>query len=279
MALKKYRPTTSSRRFMSRVVTEELSRKKPEKSLLISLPYHAGRNNNGRITVRHRGGRHKRKYRFIDFKRDKRDIPAVVQAIEYDPNRSSHIALLKYEDGEKRYILHPVGLQVGNQVLASREASITAGNSLPLEKIPEGTMIHNVELKPGRGGKLGRSAGSGIQFMAREGDWAHLKLPSGEIRMVKLACWATVGQVGNIEHDSIMYGSAGRRRHSGIRPTVRGTAMNAVDHPHGGGRGKSKGHNQPSSPWGIPTKGYKARKKRNKSDQFIIKRRIKRRKG
>src|SRR3989475_2154815 len=249
---------------------EEVTKTKPEKSLLRPLKKQAGRNNMGRVTVRHQGGGHKRMYRVIDWKRDKAGAAAVV-AIEYDPNRSARIALLQYEDGEKRYILAPVGLGVGDRVEAGPKADIKPGNSLPLAQIPLGTMIHNVELREGRGGQLGRSAGATIQLMAKEGDYALLKLPSGELRRVRLACRATIGQVGNLEHENISYGKAGRRRWLGIRSGVRGIAMNPVDHPHGGGEGRSKG-NHPQSPWGKPTKGYKTRHNK-RTDRWIVQRR------
>lgn len=260
--MKAFRPYTPSRRFMTVEDFSNLTKKEPEKSLVIGLRKKGGRNNTGEVMVRHQGGGHKRLYRFIDFKRDKLDIPAKVAAIEYDPNRSARIALLHYADGEKRYILHPAGLKVGETVLSSPRAEIRPGNSLPLSEIPDGTLIHNLELIPGRGGQLVRSAGSAAQLMAKEGDYATVKMPSGELRLIPISCQATIGQVGNIEHENIVLGKAGRSRHLGIRPTVRGTAMNAVDHPHGGGRGRSKGNNHPSSPWGQPAKGFKTRSKK-----------------
>jgi large subunit ribosomal protein L2 len=272
MAIKKYKPTSPARRFAVRVATDEITKREPEKSLTIGLRSHGGRNSSGRITVRHRGGGHKRRYRIIDFRRDKFNIPAKVIAIEYDPNRSCRIALLQYADGEKRYILQPLGLKVGDTVESGDSAPITIGNSLPLKNIPIGTTVHNIELRPGFGGQLARSAGSSVQIVAKEDRFAQLRLPSGEIRLVLLDCRATIGQLGNIEHGSIKLGSAGSRRHLGIRPTVRGGAMNPVDHPLGGGRGKSKGHNIPRSPWGQPAKGFKTRKKK-KSDALILKRR------
>ena len=266
-----YRPTSPGRRFQSGFDFSEITRGKPEPSLTSPLAKSGGRNNLGRITTRHRGGGHKRLYRVIDFKRNKDGIPAVVAAIEYDPNRSARIALLTYLDGEKRYILAPVGLAVGDRVEAGPRADIKPGNSLPLANIPLGTMVHNVELREGRGGQLGRSAGSAIQLMAKEGDYALLKLPSGELRRVRVACRATIGQVGNLEHENISLGKAGRTRWRGRRPSVRGIAMNPVDHPHGGGEGRSKG-NHPQTPWGKPTKGYKTRHNK-RTDRWIVQRR------
>ena len=273
MAIKKYKPTSPARRFATgRVARDEITKTEPEKSLTVGLRSRGGRNASGRITVRHRGGGHKRGYRIIDFKRDKFNIPAKVIAIEYDPNRSCRIALLQYADGEKRYILQPLGLKVGDTVESGDSVPITIGNSLLLRNIPMGSMVHNIELRPGSGGQLARSAGSSVQIVAKEDRFAQLKLPSGEIRLAPLDCRATIGQLGNIEHGSIKLGSGGSRRHLGIRPTVRGGAMNPVDHPMGGGRGKSKGHNVPQSPWGQPSKGFKTRKKK-KSDKLILKRR------
>jgi large subunit ribosomal protein L2 len=266
-----YRPTSPGRRFQSRFDFAEITKAAPEASLTEPLRKSGGRNNLGRITVRHRGGGHKRLYRVIDFRRDKLEVPGTVTAIEYDPNRSARIALLTYADGEKRYILAPVGLAVGDRVEAGPKADIKPGNSLPLASIPLGTMIHNVELREGRGGQLGRSAGAAIQLMAKEGDYALLKLPSGELRKVRLACRATIGQVGNIERENISYGKAGRVRWRGRRPAVRGIAMNPVDHPHGGGEGRSKG-NHPQTPWGKPTKGYKTRHNK-RTDRWIVQRR------
>jgi large subunit ribosomal protein L2 len=250
----------------------EVTRARPEKSLVKTLKRTGGRNNYGRVTIRHRGGGHKRRYRLIDFKRDKVGVEAKVAAIEYDPNRTVRIALLHYLDGEKRYILAPQELQVGDRVVAGPEADIKAGNSLPLQNMPSGTLVHNVELKPGKGGQLARAAGAYAQLMAKEGKFAHLKLPSGEVRMVPLACRATVGQLGNVEQENISLGKAGRKRWHGRRPRVRGVAMNPVDHPLGGGEGKSSGGRHPCSPWGVPTKGYKTRKTKE-SDRYIIKRR------
>jgi len=254
---------------MSRYDFSELSKKRPERILTHALKKHAGRNCNGRITSRHRGGGSAKKYRIIDFKRDKREIPASVKAVEYDPNRSARIALVAYADGEKRYILAPVGLRVGDELLASANAEIAPGNSLPLSNIPLGTSIHNIELRPGGGGKIVRSAGAVAQLMARDGNYAQVKLPSGEVRMVHVNCWATIGQVGNTEHENVEIGKAGRRRHMGWRPHVRGTAMNPIDHPHGGGEGRTAGGRNPVSPWGKPTKGAKTRKNA-RTQRFIV---------
>jgi large subunit ribosomal protein L2 len=272
MAVKTVKPTSPGRRFQTYPTFEEITRTKPEKSLLRPQKRSGGRNSYGRITVRHRGGGHKRRYRLIDFKRAKSDIPARVATIEYDPNRSARIALLHYADGEKRYILAPVGIQVGDTVITSESADIKPGNTLPLEKIPLGTIIHNVEMRAGKGGQLARSAGTGVQLMAKEGRYALLKLPSGELRRVLLECKATIGQVGNLDHENISLGKAGRTRWLGRRSKVRGVAMNPVDHPHGGGEGKSSGGRHPVSPWGMPTKGYRTRKSKP-SDKFIVKRR------
>lgn len=270
MAIKKVKPTSPGRRFQTYPTFEEITRSKPEKSLLRPHKKSGGRNSYGRITVRHRGGGHKRRYRIIDFKREKTDIPARVASIEYDPNRSSRIALLHYVDGEKRYILAPLGMQVGDTIICSESADIKPGNALPLQKIPLGTIIHNVEMKVGKGGQLARSAGTGIQLMAKEGRYALLKLPSGELRRVLLECKATIGQVGNIDHENVSLGKAGRKRWLGRRSKVRGVAMNPVDHPHGGGEGKSSGGRHPVSPWGMPTKGYRTRRPKP-SDKFIVK--------
>jgi large subunit ribosomal protein L2 len=272
MAVKTVKPTSPGRRFQTYPTFDEITRTKPEKSLLRPYKKSGGRNSYGRVTVRHRGGGHKRRYRIIDFKRAKSDIPARVAAIEYDPNRSARIALLHYADGEKRYILAPVGMQVGDTVITSESADIKPGNTLPLEKIPLGTIIHNVEMRAGKGGQLARSAGTGVQLMAKEGRYALLKLPSGELRRVLLDCKATIGQVGNIDHENISLGKAGRTRWLGRRSRVRGVAMNPVDHPHGGGEGKSSGGRHPVTPWGVPTKGYRTRKSKP-SDKFIVKRR------
>ncbi len=259
---------------MSTTDYSELSKVAPERSLLVSLKKNSGRNSYGRITVRHRGGGQRRKYRIIDFKRDKFDIPATVASIEYDPNRSAFIALLQYEDGEKRYILQPAGLKVGDTVVAGANADIKAGNALPLTNIPVGTVIHNIELYPGRGGQLARAAGNSAQLMAKEGAYALLRLPSGELRNVSVNCMATVGQVGNTDHENVKVGKAGRKRHMGWRPTVRGSVMNPCDHPHGGGEGKSPiGRPGPVTPWGKPALGYKTRKTKKTSDKLIVKRR------
>src|SRR6184192_2249550 len=272
MGIRKYKPTTPGRRGSSVSDFAEITRSTPEKSLLRPLSGSGGRNASGKITTRHKGGGHKRAYRVIDFRRhDKDGVPAKVAHIEYDPNRSARIALLHYADGEKRYILAPIGLAVGAGVEAGPRADIKPGNSLPLANIPLGTMIHNVELREGRGGQLGRSAGAAIQLMAKEGDYALVKLPSGELRRVRLACRATVGQVGNLEHENISYGKVGRIRWLGRRPKVRGMAMNPVDHPHGGGEGRSKG-NHPQSPWGQPAKGYKTRHNK-RTERWIVQRR------
>ena len=274
MAIKSYKPTTPSRRNMTVTDYRELSKVKPEKSLLESVKKHAGRNSYGRITVRHQGGGNKIKYRVIDFKRDKVDMPATVMTLEYDPNRSAHIALLQYEDGEKRYILAPNGLKVGDVILSSETADIKPGNCLPVGNIPLGTVIHNIELYPGRGGQLCRSAGTAAQLMAKEGSAAQVRLPSGEVRYIKMGCKATIGQVGNIDHENVHLGKAGRKRHMGVRPTVRGSVMNPNDHPHGGGEGKSPvGRPGPVSPWGKPTLGYKTRKKNHRTDKQIVRRR------
>jgi len=274
MPIVQYRPTSSGRRFQTGFTFSEITHQRPERALVESLGKSGGRNNLGRITSRHRGGGHKRLYRVIDFKRDKQGVPARVASIEYDPYRSARIALLHYADGEKRYVLAPVGLGVGDAVEAGPRADIKPGNSLPLANIPLGTTVHNVEMREGRGGQLGRSAGSAIQLMAKEGDYALLKLPSGELRRVRIGCRATIGQVGNLEHENISFGKAGRIRWLGRRPHVRGIAMNPVDHPHGGGEGRSKG-NHPQTPWGKPTKGYKTRRNK-RTDKWIVQRRKKR---
>lgn len=274
MAIKNYKPTTPSRRHMSVVDYSGLSKVAPEKSLLEPLNKKSGRNSYGRITVRHRGGGNRRKYRIIDFKRQKIDIPATVLTLEYDPNRSAHIALIQYEDGEKNYIIAPNGLKVGDTIISGPSADIKPGNALPLANIPTGTFIHNVELHPGKGAQFARSAGIMAQLMAKEGKFALLRLPSGELRNVPVECIATIGQVGNTDHENVKIGKAGRKRNMGIRPTVRGSVMNPCDHPHGGGEGKSPiGRPGPVTPWGKPTLGYKTRKKRNKTDKFIVKRR------
>lgn len=272
MGIKVYKPTSPGRRNSSGSDFSELTRTKPERKLVASLTKKGGRNNQGRITARHRGGGHKRRYRIVDFRREKLHVPAKVVAIEYDPNRTARIALLHYADGEKRYILAPSGLAVGAQVVSSGQADIRPGNCLPIRNIPLGTIIHNVEMKPGKGGQLVRSAGCGAQLMAKEGKYAHLRMPSGEMRLILAECWATVGAVGNEEHHNIDLGKAGRRRWLGRRPHVRGVAMNPVDHPLGGGEGKSSGGRHPCTPWGKPTKG--ARTRNNKAtDRFIVKRR------
>ena len=274
MAIKKYKPTSPARRFMTVSAFEEITKFEPERSLLEPLKKNAGRNSYGRITVRHRGGGNKQKYRVIDFKRNKFDMPATVIGIEYDPNRSANIALVQYEDGEKRYILAPLGLTDGDVIVSSAKADIKPGNTLPISAIPVGTLIHNIELSPGKGGQLVRSAGNSAQLMAKEGDYAQVRLPSGEVRMVRLNCLATIGQVGNIDHENISIGKAGRKRHMGIRPTVRGVVMNPNDHPHGGGEGKSPvGMPSPVTPWGKPALGLKTRKKNKMSNKFIVKRR------
>ena len=274
MAVKKFRPTTPSRREMTMATFEEITTNVPEKSLLVSLSKNAGRNAQGKITVRHRGGGAKRKYRVIDFKRNKDGVVGTVATIEYDPNRTAYIALVVYADGEKRYILAPAGLKVGDKVESGVNADIKPGNALPLKNIPVGTVVHNVELQVGKGGQLVRSAGSSAQLMAKEGDYATLRLPSGEMRYVRIECRATVGTVSNATNDIINLGKAGRKRHMGWRPTVRGSVMNPNDHPHGGGEGKSPvGRPSPVTPWGKPALGYKTRKNKKYSDRFIIKRR------
>lgn len=274
MAIKSYKPTTPSRRHMTVTDYSELSKVAPEKSLLEPLKKHSGRNNMGRITVRHRGGGNRNKYRVIDFKRNKVDMNAKVLTLEYDPNRSAYIALIQYEDGEKRYIVAPHGLKVGDVVCSGANADIKPGNALPMSSIPVGTFIHNIEMYPGKGAQLVRSAGNTAQLMAKEGDYALVRLPSGELRKVPVVCFATVGQVSNIDHENVKIGKAGKTRHLGIRPTVRGSVMNPNDHPHGGGEGKSPvGRPGPVTPWGKPALGYKTRKKHNRSDKYIVRRR------
>ena len=273
MAVKNYKPVTPSRRTMTGHSFEEITRSRPEKSLTKGKKSYAGRNADGRITVRRRGGGHKRRYRIIDFKRDKYGIPATVTTIEYDPNRSARIALLTYEDGEKRYIVAPLGVKVGETLNSGPNVEIRVGNSMPLDRIPPGTDIHNIEMKPGKGGQLVRSAGEAAQLLEREGKYARLKLPSGEIRLVLSRCYATIGQVGNTDHANIAIGKAGRSRWLGRRPKVRGVAMNPVDHPHGGGEGKSSGGRHPVTPWGVPTKGYKTRNRNKQSNRYIASRR------
>ena len=274
MSIKVFKPTTNARRNMSVTDYAGLSKVSPEKSLLAPLKNTSGRNSYGRITVRHRGGGNRRKYRIIDFKRNKLDMPATVLTIEYDPNRSAHIALVQYEDGEKRYIIAANGLKVGDTVISGASADIKPGNALPLVNIPVGTFVHNVELYPGKGAQLARSAGNMAQLMAKEGAYALLRLPSGELRNVSVQCMATIGQVGNVDHENVKVGKAGRKRHMGWRPTVRGSVMNPCDHPHGGGEGKSPvGRPGPVTPWGKPALGYKTRAKHNRSDKMIVKRR------
>ena len=276
MAIKKFKPTSPALRQMTVLVSDEITCNQPEKSLLVSLKKNAGRNAHGKITVRHRGGGNRRKYRIIDFKRNKDGIPARVATIEYDPNRTANIALLHYADGEKRYILAPVGLEVGTTVLSGPTADIKPGNALALKDMPVGTVVHNIELKPGKGAQLVRSAGVSAQLMAKEGKKALLRLPSGEMRFVPVECKATIGQVGNIEHGNVVIGKAGRKRHMGIRPTVRGSVMNPCDHPHGGGEGRTSiGRPSPVTPWGKPALGYKTRKKNKASDKLIVSRRTK----
>lgn len=279
MALRKLKPTSAGQRFTVRVVNDELHKGPPHEALVVPLPKTGGRNNQGRITTRHRGGGHKRLYRIIDFKRDKDGIPAKVAAIEYDPNRTANIALLHYADGEKRYILAPVGLRPGQTVMSGEQAEISPGNAMKLKDMPIGTVIHNVELIPGKGGQLARSAGTSAQLVAREGRYAHVQLPSGEVRLIHVDCKATIGQIGNVEHENVVIGKAGRKRHLGWRPAVRGSAMNPVDHPHGGGEGKAPIGRQPTTPWGKPAHGKKTRKTKHRSDQFIVRaRKTKRRK-
>ena len=273
MAVKRYKPTSPARRLMTVPVYGEIAKNKPERSLLEDQRKSGGRNNTGRITVRHIGGGNRRKYRVIDFKRNKDGVPAKVKNIQYDPNRSANIALLVYADGEKKYILAPVGLNVGDTVQSGAGADIKVGNALPLSDIPVGTMVHNIEMQPGRGGQIARAAGISAQIMAREGKFATIKMPSGEMRLIPVGCKATIGQVGNVEHEIIRIGKAGKTRHLGTRPTVRGSVMNPNDHPHGGGEGKSPvGHAGPMTPWGKPALGYKTRKKKNPTSAFILKR-------
>ena len=277
MAVKKYKPTTPSRRNMTGYTFEEITKSTPERALLRPLRKHGGRNVYGRVTVRHRGGGHRRNIRIVDFKREKRDIPARVSAIEYDPNRTARLALLFYADGEKRYIIAPLDLRVGDTVVSSVQAEVRVGNSLPIANIPVGTLVHNVELKEGKGAQLVRAAGGAAQLLAKEGDYAQIRMPSGEVRLVRQTCYATVGQVGNLDHSNVKLGKAGRKRHLGVRPTVRGTAMSPRDHPHGGGEGRQPtGLPGPKSPWGKPTRGYKTRRNK-KTDQFIVRRRGKKR--
>lgn len=274
MGIKKYRPTTPSHRQMATPDYAEITKAKPERSLVVSLSQSAGRNNNGRVTMRHRGGRGRIKYRIVDFKRDKVGVQGKVVAIEYDPNRSARIALISYLDGEKRYILAPIGLNVGDSIYAGHDSDIRPGNALQLKDIPIGTVIHNIEIEPGRGGVLVRAAGVSAQLMAKEGKYGYVRMPSGELRLILLECMAVIGQVGNEEHENVVYGKAGRTRWLGIRPHIRGMIQNPVDHPMGGGEGKSKSHKHPVSPWGTPAKGYRTRK-RKPSDKFIVRRRKK----
>ena len=272
--MREYKPTSAGRRFMSVATFKDLTKKEPEKSLVVPAKRTGGRNNGGRITTRHIGGGHKRRYRVIDFRRDKLEVPGKVASIEYDPNRSANIALIDYVDGEKRYIIAPAALRVGDTVVASRkgDTEIKEGNTLPLKLIPLGTFVHNVEMKPGKGAQMARSAGSYAQIVAKEGDYGHLRVPSGEVKLINLSCTATIGQVGNIDHENVDWGKAGRSRWRGVRPTVRGTAMNPVDHPLGGGEGRTKGGRHPCSPWGQLAKGLKTRKNK-RTDKFIVKKR------
>jgi len=272
VGIKKYKPTTAGRRFMTGATYEEITKKEPEKSLVENIRKKGGRNNLGRITMRHRGGGAKRRYRIIDFKRNKLDVPGKVAAIEYDPNRSARIALIHYVDGEKRYILAPQGISVGDTVTAGAKADVRPGNAMKLGDMPVGTVVHNIELEPGRGGVLVRAAGASAQLMAKEGKYAYIRMPSGELRLVLLECMATIGQLGNVTHENVTAGKAGRTRWLGRRPHVRGMVMNPVDHPMGGGEGRSKSNKHPVSPWGTPAKGYRTRKKKP-SDRFIVRRR------
>jgi len=274
MGIRTYKPTSPGRRFQTVQTFDDLTTSQPHKPLVENLHRSGGRNNHGELTSWWRGGGHKRLYRIIDFKRDKKDIPGTISTIEYDPNRSARIALVTYSDGEKRYILQPLGLKVGDSVVAGDNVDILPGNALPLKNIPLGTMLHNVELKPGKGGQIARSAGSSVQLVAKEGDYASVKMPSGEIRHIAIVCYATVGQVGNLDHENVSIGKAGRSRWLGRRPHNRGVVMNPVDHPHGGGEGKTSGGRHPVSPWGLPTKGYKTRN-RKATDKFIVQRRPK----
>jgi large subunit ribosomal protein L2 len=274
MAIRKYNPTSPGQRFQTVQTFDEITATEPHKPLVEALKSTGGRNNQGHLTSWWRGGGHKRSYRIIDFKRDKRDIPAKVATVEYDPNRSARIALLSYADGEKRYILHPIGLKVGDTIVAGQNADILPGNALPLKNIPLGTLLHNVELRPGKGGQIARSAGSSVQLVAKEADYASVKMPSGEIRKINVECFATIGQVGNLDHENVSIGKAGRSRWLGQRPHNRGVSMNPVDHPLGGGEGKTSGGRHPVSPWGLPTKGYKTRNHKA-TDKFIVQRRQK----
>ncbi len=275
MAVKKYKPTTPGQRGMTGYTFEEITKKTPERSLIIPLRKTGGRNAHGRVTVRHRGGGHRRFIRIVDFKRDKFGVPARVAAIEYDPNRTARLALLFYADGAKRYIIAPLGVKVNDTLVSGPDAEIKVGNSLPIANIPVGTMVHNIEMKEGKGAQMVRSAGASAQVLAKEGDYAQIRLPSGEVRLIRQACYATIGQVGNVDHSNIKLGKAGRKRHMGIRPTVRGSAMNPNDHPHGGGEGRQPiGMPSPKSPWGKPTLGYKTRRNKD-TDKYIVRRRNK----
>lgn len=275
MGIKKFKPTSDGVRFRTNSDFADVTTDQPEKSLLAPLSKNAGRTNNGRITVRHKGGGNKRKYRLIDFKRNKDNVEASVKTIEYDPNRSARIALVFYADGEKRYILAPLGLKVGDKIHSGSDADIKLGNAKMLKDMPVGTVVHNVEMRPGKGGQLARSAGTYAQLLAKEGTYCHVRMPSGEIRLIKAECKATIGQVSNTEHENIQIGKAGRTRWKGVRPTVRGVAMNPVDHPHGGGEGRTSGGRHPVTPWGVPTKGYKTRAKNKPSNKYIVSRRKK----
>jgi large subunit ribosomal protein L2 len=275
MPVKKYKPVTPGQRGMTGYTFEEITKSTPERSLLLPRRRQGGRNAHGRVTVRHRGGGHQRNIRIVDFKRDKRGIPAKIAAIEYDPNRTARLALLHYADGEKRYILAPLGVKVGDSIISSQSAEIRPGNALPISSIPVGTLLHNIELQEGKGGQLVRSAGGSAQLLAKEGDFAQIRMPSGEVRLIRQACYATIGQIGNVDHGNIKLGKAGRKRHLGIRPTVRGSAMSPRDHPHGGGEGRQPiGMPGPKSPWGKPTLGYKTRRNK-KTDKYIVRRRSK----
>ena len=277
MAIKKFKPVTPSLRGMTGYTFEEITKTKPERSLVVVRKNHAGRNSYGRITVRHRGGGNRRYVRLVDFKREKHDIPARVAAIEYDPNRTARLALLHYADGEKRYIIAPLDLKVGDTIMSGPRVEVRPGNNMPIANIPVGTLLHNLEVQIGRGGQLVRSAGSAAQLLAKEGDYAQIRMPSGEVRLIRQACYATIGQVGNLDHSNVKLGKAGRKRHLGVRPTVRGSAMSPRDHPHGGGEGRQPiGMPGPKSPWGKPTLGYKTRRNK-KSDQYIVRRRGKNR--
>lgn len=275
MPVKKYKPVTPGTRGMTGYTFDEITKSKPERSLIVDLRKSGGRNAQGRITVRHRGGGHRRNIRIVDFKRDKHNIPAKVAAIEYDPNRTARLALLFYADGEKRYILAPLDIKVGDTVMSGPDVEIRSGNALPISSVPVGTMIHNIEIKEGRGGQMVRSAGGSAQLLAKEGNFAQIRMPSGEVRLIRQTCYATIGQIGNLDHSNVKYGKAGRKRHLGIRPTVRGSAMTPRDHPHGGGEGRQPiGLPGPKSPWGKPTLGYKTRRNK-KTDQYIVRRRSK----